>query len=302
MATRITISGVLGSGKSTVCKELQKKYHFSYFSTGALQRKIADDKGMSTYELNRYSEKHPEIDQLIDNELINLSSSTDNIVIDSRMAWHFVKGAFKVYLTTDETVAAQRVIEDDRGFSESYSDIADAREKLSARKKSENYRYGQKYDVDCHNFKNYDLIIDTTEISPDIVAEHIMIQFKKWEKKESYPIFWLSPKILYPTQSIREISIKIVEKYIKKLNENKELYPIDIVVSGGFCFIYDGHHRVAAYAKKDYRLIPCNLVGQDDDVVGKMTVNQYVSGEFSSTKAYDWEDYIDFRYLTYPKP
>ena len=42
------------------------------------------------------------------------------------------------------------------------------------RKKSENLRYITKYGVDCSNPQNYDLIIDTTDISPEQVSEIII--------------------------------------------------------------------------------------------------------------------------------
>ena len=182
MAIKIAVTGDLGSGKSTVCKELKKRLNAHYFSTGEIQRKIASEKGMSTYDLNRYAEDHPEIDRLIDDELKALSSSTDDMIIDSRMAWHFVNNAFKVFLLVDETVAAKRIIDDKRGLTETYLSIADAKQKLSARKESENFRYKQVYGVDCYDLTNYDLVIDTTDISPATVAERIIEQYTEWEK------------------------------------------------------------------------------------------------------------------------
>jgi cytidylate kinase len=139
-------------------------------------------------------ETHPEIDKQIDGELVKLSDSTDDIVIDSRMAWHFVKNTFKVFLTTDESVAAQRVTSDKRGASEEYKDVQNAIELLRARKESENFRYKEIYGVDCYDFSNFNLILDTTEITPDYAADIIMDQYSQWNPDDNAPVFLEPPR------------------------------------------------------------------------------------------------------------
>jgi cytidylate kinase len=182
MATKISITGALGSGKSTVCRQLLAGYGLKTFSTGAIQRGIAAGMGMSTLELNKYSETHPEIDRQIDGELEKLSDVDEDMVIDSRMAWHFVRNTFKVYLTADDTVAAERVFGDKRGAAEGYGDVNETLARLRARKESENARYLEKYGVDCGDLTNYDLILDTSEITPETAAELIMTQYRLWDK------------------------------------------------------------------------------------------------------------------------
>ena len=291
MSIRISITGVLGSGKSSVCRELQSRRHLEFFSTGAIQRHIAAEKGMSTYELNRYSERHPEIDRLIDDKLIALSDASVDMVIDSRMAWHFVSNSFKVFLTTDEIVAARRIMGDERGCSETYASLAEAKEKLDARKKSENLRYKSKYGVDCNDFRNYDLVVDTSDISTAAVAEHILTQFEQRQAGKPYPIFWISPKCLYPTKGITEISDAIADEYAA----------VDVLVSNGRFYIFDGHHRTAARIRRGDPLIPCHMVAQDEDeVIGGVSADRYAAKEFSLTKAADWEAFNNLRYYSYP--
>ena len=48
MGQTITISGVIGSGKSTVAKMLAQKLKWQYYSTGMAQRKIAEEMGITT--------------------------------------------------------------------------------------------------------------------------------------------------------------------------------------------------------------------------------------------------------------
>ncbi len=301
MSIKITITGDLGSGKSTVCGELKEKFGLQIFSTGTIQRKIAVEMNMSTLELNKYMETHPEIDQLIDGELVNLSNSTQDIAIDSRMGWHFVKNTYNIFLTTDETVAAQRVMSDRRGPSEGYTDVKHAIELLKARKESENFRYKEKYGVDCHDFSNYDLILDTTDISPTCAADIIMKQHSQWKLDNVTPVFLISPLCLYPTKSMKDASMQTIDDYCSLISNDEPIQPVKIVVSNGFFYIYDGHHRTSAFYRSEKALVPCIMMAQHNaSVVDGLSADEYVQREFELAKAYDWEGLNGFKFLTYP--
>lgn len=171
---KISVTGDLGSGKSTVCRYLNENYNLNVYSIGLIQRSLAERYGMDIFTFNKYMETHPEIDEEIDAELTKIGKRNESMVLDSRMAWHFVPDSFKVYLSVHPDAAAFRVIRDKRGAVESYSSLEEAKTRLLERKKSENLRYITKYGVDCSNPQNYDLIVDTTDISPEQVAEIIM--------------------------------------------------------------------------------------------------------------------------------
>ena len=49
----ITITGNLGSGKSTICKILEDKFGFEIYSTGKVQRELARQMNMTTLEMNQ---------------------------------------------------------------------------------------------------------------------------------------------------------------------------------------------------------------------------------------------------------
>jgi len=171
---KISITGDLGSGKSTVCRYLRDKHGLNIYSTGQIQRSLAQKYNMDVLAFNKYMETHPEIDEEIDSELVKIGRRDENMVLDSRMAWHFVPDTFKVYLTVDLDEAARRIMSDQRGKVECYSCLDDAKKCLMERKQSENLRYTTKYGVDCSNLDNYDLIIDTTSLPPEQVAAQIM--------------------------------------------------------------------------------------------------------------------------------
>lgn len=175
---KISITGDLGSGKSTVCHYLKEKFGLNVYSIGLIQRALAQKYNMDIYSFNKYMESHTEIDEEIDTELARIGKRNENMVLDSRMAWHFVPDSFKVYLAVQLDEAVKRIMKACRGNVESYDSVDEAKSKIVARKNSENTRYINKYGVDCSNYGNYDLILDTTLLSPEQVAREIMSHIK----------------------------------------------------------------------------------------------------------------------------
>ncbi len=179
---KISITGDLGSGKSTVCRYLKEKFGLRVYSIGQIQRAMAEKYNMDTCAFNKYMENHPEIDEEIDTELARIGRQDESMVLDSRMAWHFVPDSFKVFLSVDPVEAAKRVMRDQRGDVETYANLEEAKIRLVERKQSENLRYMAKYGVDCSNPFNYDMIIDSTNISPEQVADTILTKLASLKK------------------------------------------------------------------------------------------------------------------------
>jgi cytidylate kinase len=178
--TKIAISGDLGSGKSTVCKLLQARLNdFRIFSMGEAWRKLAEKYQMNILELNQYSETHP-LDEEMDQTMAKMADAPENIIFDSRLAWYFIPHSLKIHLTVAPQIAAERIFQDKRrGDAEEYGSVAEAQAKILARKKSETQRYLQKYGIDCSDFNNYDLTIDTSQLRPEQVVDSILAQLRK---------------------------------------------------------------------------------------------------------------------------
>ena len=179
MKSIITITGDLGSGKSTVSKLLQERLNYDYIYTGKIQRLIADRHRMTTLELNKYAETHPEIDQEIDSTFKSLNQAS-NMIVDSRMAWFFIPHSFKVFLKTDLSVAVDRISADSQRINESYSSKEEAANMITARKESENIRYLELYGADCSDLSQFDLVVDTSSLSPEQVADRIVNEYNNY--------------------------------------------------------------------------------------------------------------------------
>jgi len=189
MSVKIAISGDLGSGKSTIGRLFENRMGFKFHSGGSIFRSLAMKYNMTPAEFSKYSEIHPEVDEEIDGELVKISANDEDMAIDSRMAWHFVPGSFKLHLLVDTEVAAKRIMDENRG-TEKYPTIETAIEKIKARKASENKRYTEKYNVDPDDLNNYDLVVDTTYATPDEICDLIEKYLTEWKEGNTFNKIW----------------------------------------------------------------------------------------------------------------
>ena len=178
----ISITGKLGSGKSTVCNLLKDKYGFEIYSTGAFQREVARNMGITTLELNKRLREDPSLDYVIDDAVKKLSieRAQDKLIFDSRMAWHFADKSFKIFLTIEPCEAARRVMLNQRGSEEFYADEDEACAKLIERSQVEQARFMQIYGVDYYDYNNYNLVVDSSCRAPDEIVAII------WEGLNTY--------------------------------------------------------------------------------------------------------------------
>jgi cytidylate kinase len=180
----ITIAGKPGSGKSTASKAVAAELGFQHFSSGDLFRAIGKERGTNVTQTNLAAEKNADVDYLVDQRLRDIGSGEDQVVIDSRMAWHWMPYSFKVYLDLDLEVAARRIlqnIEPARMESEHIpKEPAEYAAALQTRLDSEGRRYKALYDVDPYDHSNYDLVIDTSASGPEEVLAEILNKYKAW--------------------------------------------------------------------------------------------------------------------------
>lgn len=303
MQRKISITGELGSGKSTIAKILSEELGMQYLSTGAIQRSIAMRYGMNTLELNKYADNHKEIDDEIDNTLRELNQSQKEFVIDSRLAWFFIPNSFKIYFLIDIEVAAKRVINDSTRISESYISKESAISNIIERKESENKRFLLEYNADCLNLENFNLVINTTELRTIDISKFI-IDVILGEVKNTNKIIWCNPKILYPTQHIRE-SIGLNESIeLRKLINTPNFLienPIKVIEKSGSWALLDGHKRTSAAILEGIKLVPVELVAKNEQMLQfKITATKYFGDTVKGSWLYDWEDAHKFRFYKYP--
>ena len=181
----ITISGMLGAGKSTTAKQLAEELGYLHFSSGDLMRAIGKEHGIDDIrQVNLENEKDHKFDYLVDERLRQIGKNENEIIIDSRMAWHWIPGAFKVFLDISLDDAVSRImasISPERRTTEHIPDDPKEYKKLlKERMDSENRRYDKLYGVDLYDLSQYDLVIDTMNNPFDAVVEKVLTAYRLW--------------------------------------------------------------------------------------------------------------------------
>ena len=257
MQDKISLAGDLGSGKSTVSKILIERLGAEYYSTGAIVRSIAEKHGMSVVELNVYMETHPEIDHEIDDGLKALSSVDKLLVIDSRMAWHFTEGTFKVYLSADPETSALRIMNDNRA-GEHAATLEETVKETRARRESEKKRYMTQYGVDIKDMKNYSLIVDTSHATPEEVAECLISEFEKWKLDKTVRGAYITPeRLFYPDD---EADTEKVAELAALLDAGDKIPEVTVFEKDGEFYLLSGVESALAYSFNMNTFIPARLV------------------------------------------
>lgn len=282
----ITITGDLGSGKSTVCNLLKDSIGFDVASSGSIFRSIAMQRGLTVAELNEQInaslDTAHEIDDLIDNKTKELAKQKEPVIIDSRMGWFFAPDSYKVFITVDPVVAANRIYADaKRAGSEHYRSAEECLEKILKRRDAERERFLKLYGVDYTDWSNYDLVIDSTEVDSFKMTEAI-----KRAHYYAMKCTCICPKRLYPTQVLRDTNPELVKEYQYKLEYL--LHPVMIARDGDKFFLIDGHHRAVAAMLDSHGYIPAQIVECKPTIL-------------KQSDYYDWEDYTGAHFASYPE-
>ena len=174
----ITLSGLPGSGKSTVAKILAEKLGYKRYYMGGIRRDAAKKTGMTIEEFNKLGEKDFSTDKMVDDLLVKIGKEEDNLVVDGRTAFHFIPNSIKVFLDVDLKEGARRIFEEKKQKNERNEkpteSVEDELKNLKERMASDEKRYMKYYGFECYDKKHYDLVVDTTKIKPEQAAEKIL--------------------------------------------------------------------------------------------------------------------------------
>lgn len=174
----ITLTGLPGSGKTTVVKHLSESLGVPWYSVGNLRGKMAKERGMTIDELNKLGESEAFTDKDVDDYQLTLGQSGKSFVIDGRLSWHFIPSSFKVFLDVDPEIGAKRIYQasqkGERGDEISYTSEDEVQDFIKKRVQSDVMRYQKYYQIDFLNKENYDLIIDTSHLSPEETVRQIL--------------------------------------------------------------------------------------------------------------------------------
>lgn len=304
MKSIISLAGDIGAGKGTVGKMLVNSLGYNFLSTGNILREIASNLNMTIVELNKYAATHKEVDDEADNRLMDIESNADNIIVDSRLAWHFIPSSFKVYLSVSYENAAKRIYNDQERKAEKIESVDSLLIQIKERRRLELDRFYYLYGVQCDSYENYNIIIQTDHVSPESILAVILAEYKKRNDSNSQRRIYLSPTSLIPLESVRKLSGGDAEVLVESVCERgfDANNPILVVEDKGFYYIWDGHKRCSAALLNKVPLVPARLIANENFIkLGSgISVENYINGEYKRKYLYDWEDCHEFRFSEYP--
>jgi len=185
----ISISGLPGSGKSTVGKKLAEKLGFERIYMGGILRKIADNKGVTILELMKQADSDSSIDEEVDKMVTDFGRKKDNFIMESRTAFHFIPDSLKVYIKVNLDEGAKRIFKDldkeERDEEDKANSAGNLRKMLEQRADIDKERYMKYYGIDYTDESNYDLVVDSTNITADEVVDRIMTEVEKLKEREA---------------------------------------------------------------------------------------------------------------------
>ena len=172
----ICISGMAGTGKSTLAKKLAHKYGLRYYSGGDALKELAKQEGYdisvqgwweSPVGLSFLAKRKtdPKFDKAVDDKLLEFAKQ-GKVLLDSwTMPW-LLKGGFKIWLEASFDKRAQRVAERDRlSYQEAVQVLG---EKEGHTKMIYKSLYGFLLGEDLTPF---DFVLDTDNLSANEVFE-----------------------------------------------------------------------------------------------------------------------------------
>src|SRR3989344_1886476 len=173
---KITIFGLAGTGTSTVGKTLAERLGYKFLSAGDIFRKKASELGLTLAEVHNLAVDDPSIDKECDTEIKKFGEHNDNLVVESRLAWHFIPDSVKIKLHTDFDTRVSRVAERD------WLLFKLAKQHITDMEQADATRYAKFYGLhDIEKDDHFDLVIDASTLTHPQIANQISAFIKSRE-------------------------------------------------------------------------------------------------------------------------
>lgn len=169
----VVIGGPPGSGKTTVAGRFSKRYGYRIVSAGDLFRKMAGARRMDLAEFGREAEADPSIDRELDGRVLDQVLREDggghDVIVDGRIQAYLLgeRGipCLKVLIDAPLSVRTRRIA------GREGKPLAAVKREITERERSERKRYKAIYGIDLDDTTPFDLIIDSSEKTPEAIVD-----------------------------------------------------------------------------------------------------------------------------------
>jgi len=179
---RITVSGDIGSGKSTFAKHLAEHLDVPRIYAGQIMREEAARRGITLQDFQELLEVDDKVDREVDALQLKKSEEIAKGVFEGRVAWQFNTAPdVKLFFSVRPEVGADRVFGDsDNSLRDKYNSVEEVVELNKKRKASEETRYNAYYNISAYDPDNFDLIVDTSDIGIQEVYEKTIVRIAQF--------------------------------------------------------------------------------------------------------------------------
>ena len=172
----ITISGVPGSGKTTVAKLLADRLGVPHVYAGDLFRQEAKRRGLTLEQFNDLCERDHSIDRQLD-AAMEKRAREGNVVLEGRLAGYLAAenrlDALKVWLDASDEVRARRVAQREG------ADWRAVLEQNRIRHGSDAKRYKAIYGYDLADTGVYDVVLSTDDRTPEALVQELVREARR---------------------------------------------------------------------------------------------------------------------------
>jgi len=188
----VCISGMAGTGKSTLSKRLAKKYELKYYSGGDALKELAKDQGYNSSSRGWWEspeglsflekrEKNLTFDKAVDDKLLDYAQQ-GRVLLDSwTMPW-LLKTGFKIWLVASVEKRAERIAKRDRiPINEALRVLKEKEARTKAiYKKLYGFTLGE-------DFEPFNLVLDTDALNAEGVFQVLCMVMDNVALKSEYP-------------------------------------------------------------------------------------------------------------------
>jgi len=177
---RITVSGLPGSGTTSLARHLAEVCGYRLISAGEVFREMARERGLDLVDFGRIAEEDPAIDHDIDRRQREIAEKEDDIIAEGRLSGWFVRNAdLKIWLEAPLICRVERIFSRD-----TVRDIETALLLTREREESEARRYRDYYSIDIRDISPYHLVLNSEKFSVEELSAIVKAAIEVIEERE----------------------------------------------------------------------------------------------------------------------